>query len=75
MLLRYKIIIFVEVLSLKASRLQYNFISTNFIRTCHLQFPIGIDSERFIRALDLPKVKTHIKDLKERFAGRKVSTF
>ncbi|KAL8460773.1 hypothetical protein ACS0TY_031536 [Phlomoides rotata] len=35
-------------------------------------FPIGIDSERFIRALELPKVKGHIKDLKERFAGRKV---
>ncbi|AET04358.2 trehalose-6-phosphate synthase [Medicago truncatula] len=35
-------------------------------------FPIGIDSERFIRALALPEVQTHMKDLKERFAGRKV---
>ncbi|CAA0832395.1 Alpha-alpha-trehalose-phosphate synthase [Striga hermonthica] len=35
-------------------------------------FPIGIDSERFIRALDLPQVKDHIRELKERFAGRKV---
>ncbi|XP_047333615.1 alpha,alpha-trehalose-phosphate synthase [UDP-forming] 1-like [Impatiens glandulifera] len=35
-------------------------------------FPIGIDSDRFIRALDNPKVQEHIKDLKERFAGRKV---
>ncbi|XP_020226525.1 alpha,alpha-trehalose-phosphate synthase [UDP-forming] 1 isoform X3 [Cajanus cajan] len=35
-------------------------------------FPIGIDSERFIRALDLPQVKTHIKNLQERFKGRKV---
>ncbi|XP_045821718.1 alpha,alpha-trehalose-phosphate synthase [UDP-forming] 1-like [Trifolium pratense] len=35
-------------------------------------FPIGIDSERFIRALALPEVQTHMKELKERFAGRKV---
>ncbi|CAJ1957708.1 unnamed protein product [Sphenostylis stenocarpa] len=35
-------------------------------------FPIGIDSERFIRALDLPQVKGHIKELQERFKGRKV---
>lgn len=35
-------------------------------------FPIGIDSERFIKALELPEVKKHIKELKERFSGRKV---
>ncbi|WCJ27300.1 Alpha alpha-trehalose-phosphate synthase [UDP-forming] 1 [Euphorbia peplus] len=35
-------------------------------------FPIGIDSERFIRALALPQVQDHMKELKERFAGRKV---
>ncbi|KAH6837279.1 trehalose-6-phosphate synthase [Perilla frutescens var. hirtella] len=35
-------------------------------------FPIGIDSERFIRALEVPKVQDHIKELKERFSGRKV---
>ncbi|GAB2284304.1 threalose-6-phosphate phosphatase [Dionaea muscipula] len=35
-------------------------------------FPIGIDSERFIRALEVPKVQDHMKELKERFAGRKV---
>ncbi|GAV60678.1 Glyco_transf_20 domain-containing protein/Trehalose_PPase domain-containing protein [Cephalotus follicularis] len=35
-------------------------------------FPIGIDSERFIRALEVPQVQEHIKELKERFAGRKV---
>ncbi|KAK7272608.1 hypothetical protein RJT34_29319 [Clitoria ternatea] len=35
-------------------------------------FPIGIDSERFIRALDLPQVKKHIKELQDRFEGRKV---
>ncbi|CAI0475259.1 unnamed protein product [Linum tenue] len=35
-------------------------------------FPIGIDSDRFIRALELPKVKESMKDLKERFAGRKL---
>lgn len=35
-------------------------------------FPIGIDADRFIRALDTQPVKDHIKELKERFAGRKV---
>lgn len=35
-------------------------------------FPIGIDSNRFIRALELPEVKEHIRELKERFSGRKV---
>ncbi|MQL99833.1 hypothetical protein Taro_032560, partial [Colocasia esculenta] len=35
-------------------------------------FPIGIDSDRFTRALELPQVQNHIKDLRERFAGRKV---
>ncbi|KAL1560390.1 Trehalose-6-P synthase/phosphatase complex synthase subunit [Salvia divinorum] len=35
-------------------------------------FPIGIDSERFIRALELDVVKAHMNQLKERFAGRKV---
>ncbi|XP_050216876.1 alpha,alpha-trehalose-phosphate synthase [UDP-forming] 1-like [Mercurialis annua] len=35
-------------------------------------FPIGIDSERFKRALEVPQVQEHIKELKERFAGRKV---
>ncbi|KAK4255956.1 hypothetical protein QN277_008880 [Acacia crassicarpa] len=35
-------------------------------------FPIGIDSERFIHALDLPEVKENIKEFEERFKGRKV---
>ncbi|XP_020266273.1 alpha,alpha-trehalose-phosphate synthase [UDP-forming] 1 [Asparagus officinalis] len=35
-------------------------------------FPIGIDSERFKRALELPAVKEHINELKQRFSGRKV---
>ncbi|KAK6157498.1 hypothetical protein DH2020_011746 [Rehmannia glutinosa] len=35
-------------------------------------FPIGIDSQRFTRALEVPQVQEHIKELKERFAGRKV---
>ncbi|KAJ8532297.1 hypothetical protein K7X08_012220 [Anisodus acutangulus] len=35
-------------------------------------FPIGIDSERFIQALEVPNVQEHIKELKDRFAGRKV---
>lgn len=37
-----------------------------------MQFPIGIDSERFILALEDPEVQDHIKELKERFSGRKV---
>uniref|UniRef100_A0A0E0HGZ6 alpha,alpha-trehalose-phosphate synthase (UDP-forming) n=1 Tax=Oryza nivara TaxID=4536 RepID=A0A0E0HGZ6_ORYNI len=35
-------------------------------------FPIGIDSERFKRALELPAVKRHITELTQRFDGRKV---
>ncbi|KAJ9560776.1 hypothetical protein OSB04_005936 [Centaurea solstitialis] len=35
-------------------------------------FPIGIDSDRFIHALEAPQVQEHIKELKERFSGRKV---
>jgi trehalose 6-phosphate synthase/phosphatase len=35
-------------------------------------FPIGIDSERFIRACELPQVQEHVRELKERFSGRKV---
>ncbi|XP_078428264.1 alpha,alpha-trehalose-phosphate synthase [UDP-forming] 1-like isoform X2 [Wolffia australiana] len=35
-------------------------------------FPIGIDSDRFTQALELRRVQSHIKDLRERFAGRKV---
>ncbi|KAM6552290.1 hypothetical protein CsatB_002098 [Cannabis sativa] len=35
-------------------------------------FPIGIDSDRFVRALEIPEVQEHMKELKERFAGRKV---
>ncbi|XP_024960156.1 alpha,alpha-trehalose-phosphate synthase [UDP-forming] 1 isoform X2 [Cynara cardunculus var. scolymus] len=36
-------------------------------------FPIGIDSDRFIRALENPQVQEHIKELKERFSGRKIA--
>ncbi|OVA14303.1 Glycosyl transferase [Macleaya cordata] len=35
-------------------------------------FPIGIDSDRFIRALELQQVQEHIKELKKRFAGKKI---
>ncbi|KAL0328389.1 UNVERIFIED_CONTAM: Alpha,alpha-trehalose-phosphate synthase [UDP-forming] 1 [Sesamum calycinum] len=38
-------------------------------------FPIGIDSERFIHALEAPQVQERIKELKERFAGRKILAF
>ncbi|XLR27067.1 hypothetical protein S83_054967, partial [Arachis hypogaea] len=34
-------------------------------------FPFGIDSDRFIRFLKLPEVQEHMKELKERFSGRK----
>ena len=35
-------------------------------------FPIGIDPERFARALDRSDVKAHIAQLLNRYAGRKV---
>ena len=35
-------------------------------------FPIGIDPERFARALEKPNVKAHIAQLLNRYAGRKV---
>ncbi|XP_051152224.1 alpha,alpha-trehalose-phosphate synthase [UDP-forming] 1-like isoform X2 [Andrographis paniculata] len=35
-------------------------------------FPIGINPERFTHSLEKPKVQDIIKDLKRRFAGRKV---
>ncbi|VFQ60303.1 unnamed protein product [Cuscuta campestris] len=35
-------------------------------------FPIGIDSDRFIRALEVPAIQNRIKELLERFGGRKV---
>ncbi|XP_033140015.1 alpha,alpha-trehalose-phosphate synthase [UDP-forming] 1 isoform X2 [Brassica rapa] len=52
-------------------------MTTQLITPCNFfffpfQFPIGIDSERFIRALEVPDVIQHMKELKERFAGRKV---
>jgi hypothetical protein len=37
-----------------------------------VQFPIGIDSDRFKRALELAAVKKHVQELTQRFAGRKV---
>lgn len=38
-----------------------------------MQFPIGIDTERFIRALEIPEVQNYIKEYKQKFSGRKVS--
>jgi trehalose 6-phosphate synthase/phosphatase len=38
-------------------------------------FPIGIDPERFIQALETDQVKFHIKELRHFFAGRKVPFF
>lgn len=35
-------------------------------------FPIGIDPQRFIEALETDVVKSHIQELRARFAGRKV---
>ena len=37
-----------------------------------VQFPIGIDPERFIAALETDVVKSHVAELRARFAGRKV---
>ena len=37
-----------------------------------MQFPIGIDPERFIAALETDVVKSHVAELRARFAGRKV---
>ncbi|GER26639.1 trehalose-6-phosphate synthase [Striga asiatica] len=53
-----------------------NFIDIPFLdiqlALCGCDFLIGIDSERFIRALEVRQVQEHIKELKERFSGRKV---
>ena len=38
------------------------------------QFPIGIDSHRFIRALDAQQVQDRINELKRTFTGRKVGS-
>nr|AAD00829.1 SL-TPS/P [Selaginella lepidophylla] len=35
-------------------------------------FPVGIDSERFIEAVETDAVKKHMQELSQRFAGRKV---
>ncbi|KAI5077540.1 hypothetical protein GOP47_0007364 [Adiantum capillus-veneris] len=35
-------------------------------------FPIGIDPNRFIDALQSPEVQTYVKELQEKFCGRKV---
>ncbi|KAI3800783.1 hypothetical protein L1987_28879 [Smallanthus sonchifolius] len=35
-------------------------------------FPIGIDSDRFVRAIELPQVKNHIKEFEGRFGSQKV---
>ena len=37
-----------------------------------VQFPIGIDPERFTNALERPDVKGYIEELKHEFSGRKV---
>ncbi|KAK2982513.1 hypothetical protein RJ640_012758 [Escallonia rubra] len=47
-------------------------VAAVFVVSAQCHFPIGIDSDRFIRALELPKVKDHIKEFQDRFAGRKV---
>lgn len=36
-------------------------------------FPIGIDPERFLRALERVDVRSHIAELLNRYAGRKAS--
>jgi trehalose 6-phosphate synthase/phosphatase len=39
------------------------------------QFPIGIDPERFIQALETEPVKLHIEELRKFFNGRKVHSY
>lgn len=48
---------------------------SGYLISLKFQFPIGIDADRFIRALETHPVQEHIKELKERFAGRKVYFF
>ena len=48
-------------------------VEDNGVLTRVSAFPIGIDPHRFIAALELPEVKRHIKELQQRFQGRKVS--
>ncbi|XP_062109803.1 alpha,alpha-trehalose-phosphate synthase [UDP-forming] 1-like [Humulus lupulus] len=50
------------------SELLYSVLAADLVANC----PIDIDSDRFIRALELPQVQEHIREHKERFAGRKV---
>ncbi|KAL0306620.1 UNVERIFIED_CONTAM: Alpha,alpha-trehalose-phosphate synthase [UDP-forming] 1 [Sesamum radiatum] len=51
----------------------YTDYGVTFFFCCYsMQFPIGIDSGRFIRALEIPEVQENIRELKARFAGRKV---
>ena len=57
-----------------ATRTTSSFISPHSFMP-HLpsaQFPIGIDAERFISALETNVVKTHVAELRARFHGRKV---
>ena len=37
-------------------------------------FPIGVDSERFTKALELPKVEAHVILLEETIVGRKIKS-
>ena len=69
-----------EPRSLKATRMLFygkwivwrtDFICLSYF-SMFLQFPIGIDSDRFIRALEATPVQDNIRGLAERYKGRKV---
>jgi trehalose 6-phosphate synthase/phosphatase len=47
-------------------------VEDNGVSTRVAAFPIGIDPERFTRALDTEGVRAHMAELRQRFAGRKI---
>ncbi len=47
-------------------------VEDNGVSTRVAAFPIGIDPERFTRALDTDSVRAHMAELRQRFAGRKI---
>ncbi|XP_060668696.1 alpha,alpha-trehalose-phosphate synthase [UDP-forming] 56 kDa subunit-like isoform X2 [Ziziphus jujuba] len=65
-------ILFVLVLSFLDSRILLKELRIEGRLNRVATFPTGIDSERFIHALELPQVQENVKNIKETFAGREV---